>query len=415
MKTVVLALMVLVVVSQGTNVSYEDVLKHLNLTKTKELYSMIRPVKDYREPTRVYLEMLLLAVLDVREMDQTFVSFIQIYMKWEHPHICWDPDQFDGLYKMRVPADLLWKPDVTIEEMLEKDNSVPNPFITIQWNGYVTQTRELMVVSSCKMNIYKFPFDTQSCTLSLSSMAYPVEELRFEFYKDSEMVTEMTRQRIQSDWQFMNMTVQYRPQLSQKQSVIYTITMKRNQGVFITNFLVPIMFLYCLDLASFLMSDSGGEKVSFKVTVLLAVTVMQLLLNEMLPSSSDVVPLIAVYCIGMFGLMMINLLETILVMYLIEKDSASELLSMAKEEQRGELMEESKSLEKLLDALSEAVKALSLLLSRKEERKRRKEERKPGYWTRVARKLDIIFFFVYVTVSAVFLVVIFSKWTKEDE
>ena len=78
------------------------------------------------------------------------------------------------------------------------------------------------------------------------------------------------------------------------------------------------------------------------------------------------------------------------------------------QEQRGQLMEESKSLEKLLDALSEAVKGLTLLLSRK-------EERKPGYWTRVARKLDIIFFFVYVTVSSVFLAVIFSEWTKEDE
>ena len=30
----------------------------------------------------------------------------------------------------------------------------------------------------------------------------------------------------------------------------------------------------------------------------------------------------AVYCIGVFGLMMLSLLETIVVMYLMEKDSA---------------------------------------------------------------------------------------------
>ncbi|KAI9546912.1 hypothetical protein NQZ68_022858 [Dissostichus eleginoides] len=72
------------------------------------------------------------------------------------------------------------------------------------------------------------------------------------------------------------------------------------------------------------MSDSGGEKVSFQVTVLLAVTVMQLILNDILPSSSDGIPLMAVFCFGMFGLIMVSLLETILVMYLIEKDSASE-------------------------------------------------------------------------------------------
>ena len=68
--------------------------------------------------------------------------------------------------------------------------------------------------------------------------------------------------------------------------------MKRRSVLYIANFLVPIMFFFCLDLASFLISDSGGEKLGFKVTVLLAVTVMQLLLNEILPSSSDRVPLI---------------------------------------------------------------------------------------------------------------------------
>ncbi|XP_033974921.1 5-hydroxytryptamine receptor 3A-like [Trematomus bernacchii] len=99
--------------------------------------------------------------------------------------------------------------------------------------------------------------------------------------------------------------------------------MKRRSALYIANFLVPILFFFCLDLASFLMSDSRGEKVSFKVTVLLAVTVMQLILNDILPSSSDRIPLI-VFCIGMFGLIMVSLLETILVMYLIEKDSASE-------------------------------------------------------------------------------------------
>ena len=79
------------------------------------------------------------------------------------------------------------------------------------------------------------------------------------------------------------------------------------------------------------------------------------------------------------------------------------------QDKRSQLMEESNSLEKFPDELSEAVKGLSLLLSRK-------EGRKPDYWTRVAKKLHRIFFFVYVTVSVLFLVVIFSVWINaEDE
>ena len=44
---------------------YQDVLNHLNLTKNNELFSMTRPVKDYKHPTQVSLEVLLYAILDV--------------------------------------------------------------------------------------------------------------------------------------------------------------------------------------------------------------------------------------------------------------------------------------------------------------------------------------------------------------
>ncbi|XP_033970254.1 5-hydroxytryptamine receptor 3A-like isoform X1 [Trematomus bernacchii] len=478
MNTVILALLVLVLVvgSQGGSTNnnskddnnngpcdhdrkkskfpYEDVLTCLDLTDNK----LVRPAKDYKKPTWVYVQMSILAILDVKEIDQTFVSFVWIYMIWEDPHIYWKPHHFDGLDKMTVPTDLLWKPDLMIEEMIEKDKDIPNPFITIHSNGFVEHVRNLMVVSSCKMQVYKFPFDSQRCTLSLKSIIYPEEELKFQFFENDTRATEWTREmmRNESEWLYMGMKVehQFAPRFHQNQSVvIYTITMKRRSLLYVVNFLVPVLLLFGLDFASFVISDSGGEKLGFEVTLLLAVTVMQLILNDILPCSSDSIPLIAVYCIGIFGLMMVSLLETILVMYLIEKDSASkekkadknrslsedsgdkqgnydgdvkkwtrcacvcnvsdeppsELLSVAKEDKRSQLMEESNSLEKHPDELSEAVKGLSLLLSRK-------EGRKPDYWTGVAKELHRIFFFVYVTVSALFLVVIFSLWiTAEDE
>lgn len=75
-------------------------------------------------------------------------------------------------------------------------------------------------------------------------------------------------------------------------NLVSQITMKRRSLLYIVNFLLPVLFFLCLDLASFMISDYGGEKLSFKVTVLLAITVLQLILNEILPSSSDRVPLI---------------------------------------------------------------------------------------------------------------------------
>ncbi|KAK5881485.1 hypothetical protein CesoFtcFv8_022276 [Champsocephalus esox] len=436
------------------NCSYQDVLNHLQLTKTNELYSMTRPVKNYKRPTRVSLEVLLYAILDVVEKDQKFIPYVWTVMRWHNEYISWDPNQFCGIDNVSLPAEVLWIPDITIEEMTEKDKAPPSPYLTINDKGDVEVQNDQVLVSTCRMHIYKFPFDIQNCNLSFKSIIHTAKDIRLQPSDNSTEATEWSRDvmRTQYEWLFLNMTVTTNnaSDLISQDIIIYTITMKRRSLLYIVNFLVPVLFFLCLDLASFLISDSGGEKLSFKVTVLLAVTVLQLILNEILPASSNRIPLIAVYCIGIFALMLLSLLETILVMHLIEKDSQasqdnkadngrskdcnkrskanfhnshqegnewtqcgciydvcetpSELLPVTKEGNSRKVIEEYHALEKLSDELREMQKTLSLLLSNT------KEVAKPGYWTRVAKKVNKVFFIFYLTVVSLFLIIIFFKW-----
>ncbi|XP_033182729.1 5-hydroxytryptamine receptor 3A-like [Anabas testudineus] len=309
--------------------SYQDVLNHLNLTKGNDLFSMTRPVKDHNQPTNVSLQVLLYAILDVREIDQTFIPYVWIFMFWENDYIRWDPADFCNISFVSIPNEILWKPDITIEEMIEKDKAPPSPLLTISSEGMVIAKNDQVLVSTCRMHVYKFPFDVQTCTLSFKSVIHSTEEMRLGLMSSSEEVTEWSREvmRTQYEWLFINMTVTDQTVNSfglDQDVIVYTINMRRRSILYIVNFILPILFFLCLDLASFLISDRGGEKLSFKVTVLLAVTVMQLILNDILPSSSNKIPLIAAYCIGIFALMMLSLLETIVVMYLLEKDSSSE-------------------------------------------------------------------------------------------
>ncbi|XP_035468853.1 5-hydroxytryptamine receptor 3A-like [Scophthalmus maximus] len=437
------------------NCSYQDVLNHLKLTKDINLFHMIRPVRDPRSTTEVHLSLLLYAILEVKEKDQKFVPYVWITMWWKNDHIGWNPDEFCGIQSVSIPNELLWKPDLTIEEMTEIDKAPPSPYLTITSEGNVTLMNDQVLTSTCRMQIYKFPFDTQSCNLTIKSFIHSDNEIKLLQYSNSSEATEDSRgvMRIQSEWLFINMTVTsitVNYYSFNQTFVIYTINMKRRSALYIVNFILPILFLLCLDLASFLVSDSGGEKLGFKVTVLLAVTVMQLILNEILPSSSNRIPLIAVYCIGVFTLMMLSLLETVLVMHLIGKDSAprdketekdrnredkrgkdavrscdgqfnklfhskcspetspgkspTELLPVAKEDSPSRLMEESN----VSDELREVMKTLTLLLDS------RKEEEAPGYWTGVAQKINKAFCIVYVTAATLFLLFMFINWTDDQ-
>ncbi|XP_067345192.1 5-hydroxytryptamine receptor 3A-like [Channa argus] len=459
--------------------SYQDVLNYLNLTKDNGLFSMTRPVKDHTHTTVVTLEVVLYAILDVREIDQIFIPYVWIFLVWKNEYIYWNPDDFCGIKSVSIPIEVLWRPDLTIEEMIEKDKAPPSPLLIINSTGHVLVQNDQVLVSTCRMHVYKFPFDIQSCTLSFKSVVHSVGEIHLVHKASSAEVTRWSREvmRTQYEWLFINMTVTSKTVIvfnMEQDVILYTINMKRRPVLYIVNFILPVLFFLCLDLSSFLISDSGGEKLSFKITVLLAVTVMQLILNEILPSSSNQIPLIAVYCIGIFALMMVSLLETIVVKYLIDKDFAPEdtegdrdqslsvcgkkqgkpslqqsgshagaafvfyyaitlfcVQLVRPEEKRltrwmcdvtsdekaaeiskgssSELTEDSHDLKKLSGEMREALKALNLFLGS------RKDEGKAGYWTRVTKKINNVFYIFYITACSVFLFCMFYTWKKAEE
>ncbi|XP_062416230.1 5-hydroxytryptamine receptor 3A-like [Pungitius pungitius] len=435
--------------------SYQDIVNHLNLTRNKDLFYMTRPVKNYQRPTVVYLEVLLYAILDMVEKDQKFIPYVWTYVVWNNEYVSWDPNEFCGIEAVSLPVEILWKPDLTIEEMIEKDKAPPSPYLTVKHNGEVHVRNDQVLISTCRLHIYNFPFDIQSCNLSFKSVTHSARDIELRPMDNSTEATAWSLEvmRTQHEWLFIGMDVTSgNSSENDHPMLIYTITMKRRPILYVVNFLLPIMFFLCLDLASFLISDSGGEKLSFKVTVLLAVTVMQLILNEILPSTSNRTPLIAVYCIGIFALMLLSVLETIVVMHLMAKDSQAskdkeaeegrssseadnqrgkgqsshgevrkwtrcacisddsngetppEHPQQAAKEDDGSTLTDHLALETLSLELREMEKTLSLLQNNG------KEEERPGYWTGVAKKVNKYFLIFYVTGVCLFLIMLLFEW-----
>lgn len=66
----------------------------------------------------------------------------------------------------------------------------------------------------------------------------------------------------------------------------------RKPMLYVINLIVPLFYLLVLDLASFFICNASGEKLSFKVTILLSISVLLLILQDMLPSTEDKLPMI---------------------------------------------------------------------------------------------------------------------------
>ncbi|XP_037836868.1 5-hydroxytryptamine receptor 3A [Kryptolebias marmoratus] len=427
--------------------SYQDVLDYLNLTVDNSVFKLTRPVLDHTHTTVVKLDVYLYAILAVVEKTQTFIPFIWATIQWNNERISWDPAQFCGITRLSVPENLLWKPDLFIYEMTQKDEAPLSPYLQVSYNGTVSSEDEMRVVSTCKMDVHKFPFDTQECNMTIGSAIHFVEEMRFFPYSNSSRATQFSRElmKTQGEWEFLQLSISSTNITLQNKSwelLVYTVTIKRRPLLHVINFLLPILFFLIMDLASFFIADHRGEKLSFKVTVLLAISVLLLILNDILPSMSNKTPLIATYCIVIFALMLLSLLETILVTYLMEKDSKDELQDnkedkhklvqtenyntgeketgcscicrVTKRKKQPELLPveevnniiqsgESHVLLLILDELKKLQKNAYLHHGCKE------ESTKSVYW---AKRINRAFFVFYVVTVLLFLSFIFMEWNS---
>lgn len=57
----------------------------------------------------------------------------------------------------------------------EKDKAPPSPHLIIYSDGLVHVKNDQVLVSTCRMHVYKFPFDIQSCNLSFKSVLHSGE------------------------------------------------------------------------------------------------------------------------------------------------------------------------------------------------------------------------------------------------
>lgn len=52
---------------------------------------------------------------------------------------------------------------------VQKDDSPQNSFMYLSHNGIISSEEDVRVISTCKMDVYKFPFDTQKCNITIGS------------------------------------------------------------------------------------------------------------------------------------------------------------------------------------------------------------------------------------------------------
>ncbi|KAM5138155.1 5-hydroxytryptamine receptor 3A-like [Mantella aurantiaca] len=271
----------------------------------------VRPVQNWTTKTVVKVSIILYTVVELDTSTQTLTTYLWFGLQWTNEFISWIPENYCGIKSIFASVDNIWTPEFYILEMTEADDT--NPVIlyyNIKNDGIIKKSLPLRIVSNCNLEIFMYPFDIQKCNLTFVTESTHIQIIERD---DSEAVYSASKRYFAStgEWLLLNITVK-----RTDWSVIYTITLKRQPMVQTIAFIIPICFMVLLDLAGMFINFTEGERLTFKIVVVLGFSVLMVVLTQILPTT-DSPPLLCIFCFISMTLMVASLIGCITTSYLL--------------------------------------------------------------------------------------------------
>ncbi|XP_026716749.1 5-hydroxytryptamine receptor 3A-like [Athene cunicularia] len=266
------------------------------------------------------MDFMLIAILSVVEKLQTVTFYFVLNLEWENTFVGWDLQDFCNISKIILPKDAYWSPPIFILERVDGQNSNLD-YMAVMHNGSFNFTQPFQVTLTCSLKIFRFPFDTQTCNLSIASFLYPaVTDLVMKTRQTPDEIIRQSQSYFLTDgeWKFTNLSIIEHVEEQGDEHfpvVTYVISMKRRPTLYVLNLILPTCALYLLDMAVLFGPSSLEEKISFQIAIILGSSMLAVILNNILPTSSNKPPVIVVFFLGTFLLMIMAVLDTFFLLH----------------------------------------------------------------------------------------------------
>ncbi|XP_044312268.1 5-hydroxytryptamine receptor 3A-like [Varanus komodoensis] len=284
----------------------------------------VRPVRNWRKTTNVAIDVMVYAILSVDEKNQVLTTYIWYRQHWIDEFLQWNPEDFDNITQLSVPTEAIWVPDILINEFVDVGKSPDIPYVYILHHGEVRNLKPIQVVTACSLDIYNFPFDVQNCSLTFTSWLHNIRDINISLWRTPEEVKhDKSVFMNQGEWELLHVLSQFR-EFSVGDSDFYAemkffVVIRRRPLFYAVSLLLPSVFLMVMDIVGFYLPPDSGERVSFKITLLLGYSVFLIIVSDTLPATAIGTPLIGVYFVVCMALLVISLTETILIVRLVHK------------------------------------------------------------------------------------------------
>ncbi|XP_027886578.1 5-hydroxytryptamine receptor 3A [Xiphophorus couchianus] len=284
----------------------------------------VRPVKDWRTSTIVAIDLMVYSILNVDEKNQVLTTYVWYRQSWTDEFLVWNPEDFDEVKQVSLPTANVWVPDILINEFVDVGKSPDIPYVYVTHEGLVQNYKPIQVVTACTLNIYNFPFDVQKCSLTFQSWLHTIDDINITLMRSPEKLRDDKSVFMnQGEWELLHILSNYKifsvDNDDYYAEMKFHVVIRRRPLFYTVNLLLPSVFLMVMDIVGFFLPPDSGERVSFKITLLLGYSVFLIIVSDTLPATAIGTPLIGVYFVVCMALLVISLTETVLIVRLVHK------------------------------------------------------------------------------------------------
>ncbi|XP_040609042.1 acetylcholine receptor subunit gamma isoform X4 [Mesocricetus auratus] len=216
----------------------------------------LRPAEHDSDIVNVSLKLTLTNLISLNEREEALTTNVWIEMQWCDYRLRWDPQDYEGLWILRVPSTMVWRPDIVLENK--------------------SQT-----------------YSTSEINLQLSQEDGQAIEWIFI---DPEAFTENGEWAIRHRPAKMLLDPVAPADEAGHQKVVFYLLIQRKPLFYVINIIAPCVLISSVAiLIYFLPAKAGGQKCTVAINVLLAQTVFLFLVAKKVPETSQAVPLISKY------------------------------------------------------------------------------------------------------------------------
>ncbi|KAM3955006.1 nicotinic acetylcholine receptor subunit alpha 3 isoform 1-T1 [Aphomia sociella] len=275
---------------------YDDLLSNYN--------KLVRPVLNVSDALTVRIKLKLSQLIDVNLKNQIMTTNLWVEQSWYDYKLSWEPREYGGVEMLHVPSDHIWRPDIVLYNNADGNFEVTLATkATLNYTGRVEWRPPAIYKSSCEIDVEYFPFDQQTCVMKFGSWTYDGFQVDLRHIDEArgtnvvELGVDLSEFYTSVEWDILEVpavrnekfyTCCDEPYLD----ITFNITMRRKTLFYTVNLIIPCMGISFLTVLVFYLPSDSGEKVSLSISILLSLTVFFLLLAEIIPPTSLVVPLL---------------------------------------------------------------------------------------------------------------------------